>query len=222
MNVKFKFWASPVDHADVVAWVTLTRYTDLANNSDKYRRFITVHAPGWLPYSFTHTGRWTAQTARGDWSGGTVRPGQLASHASWRRSGTDSAQWHDTRVKTKQGNYHGTGTSRMSWADLQALANRAQLFDSGPVTPVTPMKVTLLPTDAASGPAASNNLDMLQKQLSNLLDKARDNDVDTFDLFADFAMLKGSVSTEIELHTRIAEELTAKLALVSQVIVERD
>ena len=82
--MKIKGWHSEVALADITGYVTVTRYQDPANNSNKYRRFITLAAQGEKHLLIHHTGRWTHLTARNLWSGGVYRPQGIAKDATQR------------------------------------------------------------------------------------------------------------------------------------------
>lgn len=223
--MRFSFWPGvDVDPADLEIYVTLTRYTDLANNSDKWRRFITLghnKTANLRPYTFTQTGRWTHLTARGDWSGGTVRTGGLLSAASWRRSGYNVRAAHDGMVNSKRKDYTAQNAMNMGWSDCQALFNRlgpsnpCSVGQTRPViqaAPVTPAPRPGTPLVQPMTPATG-----VHDRLAFLLDLANTDGVDPFDLFADLAVLKKDVEVEV----RRVEELQSNLRLVNEIILNK-
>jgi len=218
--VKFHFWNTTVDDYNIEAFVTCTRYTDVANNSDKFRRFITIwdKAPGTpntTPYVFTHTGRWTTQTSQGNWSGGTVRSGTRMSAAFWRRAGANHMAAHRTWVAAKKKLYSGTHVELVPNYDLQRLATRAGLIDTQG-TSTTPTQ----PTQGATVPEnhVPQGLDGL---LSTLLVKANDTNVDPFDLFADLAVVRESVTDRVDQLDREAMKLRDALVMCNDAIMQR-
>ena len=218
-TVKFTFWPSVVDTGDVAALVTVTRYTDAANNSDKYRRFITMcHAtmPSLLPYTFTQTGRWTAMNDVNNWTGGTVRVGKNISAAAFRRAGSLIGPAHDEVVRRGRKDYKiwGATSTPMQWSDLNPLLQRItpNVFDpNGGMAPKPHLTMTAQPVNASSGSP-------IEIRLNDLLRAASDENVDPFDLFADLAEVKALLAVEekrveaLQLDFKLANETVLKRA----------
>lgn len=211
---QFGCWSNPVDAAQVSVYTTLTRYTDPVNNSDKYRRFISIWAPG-VPgaYMFTHTGRWTGQASAGRWNGGTYRVGSFISAAFWNRNGRSHMDVHQAWVNAKKGDYQIQGVHASSGVTDQwtryALAHLE--FGGGPllrsltqngVTGVTPAPRPGSETAAPANPVPQRiTSGKIGERLSSLLARAHHDGVDPFDLFEDIATLRRDLAaqrTELE------------------------
>jgi hypothetical protein len=104
-TVQIRGWSQSHATGAVVVTSTLTRFTDPANNSDKYRRFIVLSAPGEVYALFTQTGRWTPRMQRGIFDGGTYTFQKLANASQMRRC-TRAVDFLDEEVKRKIGSYH--------------------------------------------------------------------------------------------------------------------
>jgi hypothetical protein len=219
--VKLKFWAQPVDDTQVETYVTLTRYTDSANNSDKYRRFITFYdttGANGTPYVLTQTGRWTYLTAAGNWSGGTVRTGGVVSHAAWRRNNQNHAAMHQAWVRAKKKDYTIDGSPLLtSWATARGLLSRAGLFDTPPLTTASTTGTQHMMTVPATADSTSN----MEQMLTSLLSRSNDSAVDPFDLFADLAVLRTAVTERVEQLEQEALKLRDALVMCNDAIMRR-
>lgn len=232
-------WGVPVDAAQVEVLTTLTRYTDLANNSDKYRRFFTVHAPGQTPYWFTHTGRWTSLTSLGDWSGGTYRDGSLLSGAAWRRAGQSHQNAHLALVSSKKGDYSpqvptavlSTVTDRWTRYALEHAKYGGNPLTTMVRTPTiqqmagvfAPQTIQAPATPATATPTSMGVPQRLDgsrpigDRLSSLMARATHPDVDVFDLFEDLAILRKDIAHE----RTVLEKWEQDLALANETVMGR-
>lgn len=139
---------------------TVTRFTDHANNSDKFRRFIAIQDPNDRREKIllTQTGRWTTKTARGNWNGGTYRFIKEATFA-W-EIGADLPTFLQKNVEKKLGNYsiqggHGVALSSPEIAQAVRLVKAPAPWMGGTpagdqarrivLTPGTPVPAFQLP-----------------------------------------------------------------------------
>lgn len=213
------FWGAVAERdlsTEVEVMVSLTRYTDLANNSDKWRRIFTVHDLKGIyrPYTFTQTGRWTHMTAMGNWSGGTVREGKVVSNAAWNRAGKSHRTLHRNEVQRQKKDYGVTEADKIVGFPasrdmlLRLPVNRiSPVPTNGSGTPVQtrphihpqPVNIPLTPSDSHLG-----------NRIAQFLTRAMDTTVDPFDLFADMALLKQEFAEEQKRFEKM--ELDLKLA----------
>jgi hypothetical protein len=203
--------------------VSLTRYRDLANNSDKWRRIFTVHDLKGIfrPYTFTQTGRWTHLTAAGNWSGGTVREGKVVSNASWNRAGKSHVRLHQNEVARQRKDYSVTEADRvLQWAEARDMLLRLPVNKiipaSGTATSVQARPVRPLLVEANAGmkvPADSH----LGNRIAQFLTQVMDQDNDPFDLFADMAMLKQEFAEE----EKRVEKMSMDLKLANETLLQR-
>lgn len=213
----FPFWGATAQRdvsTDVEVLVSLTRYTDLANNSDKWRRIFTVHDLRGIyrPYTFTQTGRWTHLTAMGNWSGGTVREGKVVSNASWNRAGKSHLALHRNEVARQRKDYTVTEADKvLGFPASRDMLLRLSVNKIGPAggssTPVQAQPVRLLtPSDSHLG-----------HRIAQFLSRAMDTNVDPFDLFADMAVLKQDFAEE----QKRFEKMELDLKLANETLLQR-
>ena len=220
------FWSKMAEReidTEVEMLVSLTRYTDLANNSDKWRRIFTVHDLKGIfrPYTFTQTGRWTHLTAMGNWSGGTVREGKVVSNAAWNRAGKNHLTLHRNEVARQRKDYAVTEADKV----LMFPASRDMLLRlpvnkitpaNGSSTPVqTPVRPLLV--EANSGMKVGPTDSHLGNRIAQFLSRAMDTNVDPFDLFADMAVLKQDFAEE----QKRFEKMELDLKLANETLLQR-
>ena len=215
--------------SEVEVFVSLTRYRDLANNSDKWRRIFTVCDLKniFRPYTFTQTGRWTSQTAAGIWSGGTVRTGKVVSNAAWNRAGKSHITLHRNEVARQRKDYSVTEADKhLPYGQVRDMLVRLP-------SPHNPSLHTAL-TNAASTPVQTrphvllaaqeteNRLHVpsdshLGNRIAQFLTRAMDTSVDPFDLFADMALLKQEFAEE----QKRFEKMELDLKLANETLLQR-
>lgn len=237
--LKIKGWSKAHDEADVTVIETVTRCQDPANNSNKYRRFISVWAPGEQPHVFTHTGRWTVECDSGHWNNvGTYRPGGLIRGSAWVRAvraastpGAAHMLAHEAFVARKLGEYKVTGGPNYlnaNNANVKTWMNKAEAIESSTGTP-TLGPTTPAPTAPATRPlsgqppkAAPARIDptadvAIMTRVQNVLQRSAAEGADPFDVMADVATLRGKVTAQI---TEL-QGLASDLALATSNAMER-
>lgn len=219
------------DASQVSVYTTLTRYVDPVNNSDKYRRFISVMAPGKLPYVFTHTGRWTGMTAAGNWSGGTYRPGRIISASMWSRSGRTHAKAHAAYVDAKLNDYAVTPVSgAIGGHQLTSITDRWTRYaletlhiDGKPLLAMAngaaPVSPPVQPAPRPDGPPVPQRVSVgsVEARLQSLLARATHEGVDPFDLFEDVATIRRDIAVQ----RTVIDKWEQDLALANEQIMSR-
>lgn len=132
--MKIKGWHSEVALADIKGYVTVTRYQDPANNSNKYRRFITLAAQGEKHLLIHHTGRWTHLTARNLWSGGVYRVQGVAKDAT-QRNYSDVMVFNREMVRRKLGGYNVTEERWLTGSEIKQILDLSKIWGSGSTAP---------------------------------------------------------------------------------------
>jgi len=228
--LKIKLWAKAHDVTDVEAWVTVTRCIDPANNSNKYRRFISVWAPNERPYVFTHTGRWTTECDQGRWNNvGTYRPGSLCNNTSWRRQLANNQQnislahesFHDAYVQQKLGEYQITEPRRSvnpQNANFWDWMHKADVIDTGAPTPVpNPSTPPTAPTPASPPPAPLDTGAALLSRVQRTLQRATHDGTDPFDVLAEVTSLRKEVASALN----ELQDMQGDLLLANEKAMER-
>lgn len=199
--------------------VTLTRFVDTTNNSNKYRRFIVLSAAGEPHLLITQTGRWTDKTARGDWSGGTYRF-QRKGTAAWERRATAS-EFLSKHVQRKLGGYGVASVDEpLSAKDLQLVIDRTpNLKTSAGLTlpaaqPTAPVQAPAPAPGVLSSPPSPSA--PAGQHVGWLLDMTRVDGADQMELLAHYAQISGRVKYEEERIREAVENLSTALTLIMQ------
>lgn len=220
-NFALPFWSGAVTRdlsTDVEVMVSLTRYRDPVNNSDKWRRIFTVHdlLNVYRPYTFTQTGRWTTQTAGGIWSGGTVREGKVVSNASWNRAGKGHANLHRNEVQRQKKDYAVMEVDRvLTWQQARDMMLRLpvnKIVPAGGSAPSTPVRPLLV---EANMKAPSDG--HLGNRIAQFLAMTMDKQTDPFDLFGEMALLKQEFAEE----EKRVEKMSLDLKLANETLLQR-
>lgn len=192
---------------------TLTRYRDDANNSDKFRRFIAIANPlGPGKALITQTGRWTQQTARGDWSGGTYRFIKFDTFGWEKPCSLDD--FLAKNVEKKMGDYfianhlHG---SVMSDGDVRmavARAKDAPWHDAAAPAPSLPTPVQAVAR--TERPSTSNILELGPW----LLQAAAEREWGQFDLLPEYANIKAKADRARAQLDQVFTDLDTALSLI--------
>lgn len=226
--LKIKGWSQAHDESDITVIGTLTRCQDPTNNSNKYRRFISVWAPGERPYVFTHTGRWTVECDSGFWNNvGTYRPGELVRATAWSRAcrlagttphpGAPAAHMfaHEAQVQRKLGEYKVTESSQflqITNANVQAWLRKADVVETnthGAATPVpTPTTPIVQPMAAKPAPTRVSDSSHIMVRVQNALQRSVAEGADPFDVMADVATLRAEVTSQITELQGLASDLS--------------
>lgn len=188
---------------------TLTRFTDPNNNSDKFRRFIAIADPSnaMNKILITQTGRWTPQTARGDWRGGSYKF-QKESTFGWERSAS-LVDFLERNVAKKKGTY---GIAHIENRCLEASEIRLAVnkCKEGPwLGGATPTAVAAVQQSSPAVAPAS-----LAAKTAWLIEKAGDPSFSQFDLLPEYAVAKGLFDQLERAYIDTRDQLSTALNLI--------
>lgn len=208
-------WAQSTD----LGLETLTRFTDPANNSNKFRRFIAIQNPSDRREKMllTQTGRWTSATARGNWNGGTYKF-QKSATFGWEVSCT-LEEFLNKNVHKKLGSYSiSHQQQKMSYAGIQQAVRNCKgsaPWLSAPGTTVPTLKPAGPPVPAFGNlqeprPASKP----LGDQVAWLIRAASSGDFTKFELLSHYGQINSVLEAQRAGLDDAATQLQTALSLV--------